>query len=487
MVEQIITATPKSARRLLNYMELSEIPISDDFKALADKDRLSPINFANCPVCPSNEQIKVLQSGVDNNNRFLILTDDSDYKETAILTTWSVSNKILIISKPDSFLDWADAIHKIYPDENVLVYPYTVSKKDTVSENITISSEYKSSNIIVTNLDYIIRQEDIDNSYILICDDFKKSDALYGFINEFSKVVSIVNIHNISPIQNIDNETLIYTAVNSTGRLLELMNNTTSSDVIINTYSMSKIQKETKRFDIRKILNLYGVDTALIPLEENTIPIPNITFNDTTISTLKSINSPNNLIKSSLREYLIKEKEITSLTGSTIEDFISNIMSNKINKDSIEYLYTQSWCELKTKSLISTVINNFSNYSKRFLITAQNDILLENLTSMIAGLLNYDSIKRKNEIIGKYLSCRDDESFWSNGRFMAFNPNITLQDDILKNTDYMVMMEYPTDINDFINIIDMCYSNNIILINLVIKGSFEEHIVDNLHKLLKNI
>jgi hypothetical protein len=496
-----LKATPELARNLIRFSKLNNMAISDDLKGLATEGLLTIENFANAPTMPSEAQIQAIQFIVDWKYRSVILYNNNDGKDTALLTALQNNEyPIMIMTRTEKFSEWASFTTKIFPNKNINIFPYIKTKEKIPNNHCTSLKPECGFDVYITNSISAIKNDMFDTIQpkIIICDEFEgiKSfgysniNYISGLLKEFKKVLILQNICFLAHEKMDMNTLLNFSFMNRNNHhLAQIVSNIIIPDnnILMNLDDNSEdiLLKYYDKFDNSLFLQLFGVSSHLIYNEERTSSVISLRFYNDSISKLN--NLPNkNKVKSVLRNHLQKEQEIEKLTRKKINEVMNNVINGSINDYAMNELYTKEWCDLKYKEIARLFLNNYSNSSKRMLFVATNSTLVNTFTTNTPKIIHYETSKSRMKALEQYIGEESEpiDFFNQDARFMIMSPNSMVNEDILYRTNYMVMAQYPTKIEDFKKIIEVCEKYKIILVDIVLQGSFEEYLVDILYKKL---
>lgn len=497
-----LKATPDVARRLITASKLNGMQISDDLKALAQQGVLTThVDFADSPLQPSNSQIKAIQFVKDWAYRSAILYSGVEGKETALLTArHNAEYPILVLTRTEKFAEWAGFVSRVFPDKKVNVFPFTKANKDNIPANCNASLQCdEASEVYISNTATMMRSEVLDKVRFkfIVTDEYESvksfgynSTTGAGLLNEFKKVVMLQNISFLVQDKTDTNTLLNFAYMNRNNHhlahLVQSVLQPENSLLLNLDFADDLVNKYYDRFSNDTMLQMFGISTHLVYDEERTSPVVNLRFFNDSIEKIRGLKENANGAKSTLRIHLQKEQEISRLARKPIKEVMEHFVDGGVNDYAMNELYTREWCDLKYKEIGRMFLSNYSNSSKRILFHATNPTLISTFTAHAPSIIHYETAKSRKDLMQKYISVDNDtmDFFHNESRFMMMGVNSMVNEEILKRTHYLVMAQYPSNVDDFARIIDVCNKYHITLVDVVLQGSFEEYLFDSLYRKL---
>lgn len=495
-----LPASPETARKLLLFSKLNGMLISDELKALASQGLLTPQEFLNSPITPSETQIKAIQYIKDWNYRTSLLYNGVEGKNTALLAArLNEQYPIVILTRTEKFSEWCSFASKVFPDKKINVHSFTKTKEvlpDNCHPSLTFQEDAE---IFITNMASLMKGEMMDELQpkLIISDEFENgksfgysnSSYISGLLGEIDKVIMLQHTAFLAQDKMDTNTLLNFAFMNRNNHhLANVVQNVIipGNNLLLSIdFGEDIVEKYYDRFDNANLLQLFGVCTHLVCDQERTSPVVNLRFYNDSIEKIKGIREGSK-VKSSLRLHLQKEQETERLARKPMAEIMENFVDGGANDYALNELYTSEWCELKYKEIGRMFLNNYSNSSKRILFHATNPTLINTFTSIASSIIHYETAKSRNDALQKY--CRVDkdvdEYYGQAPRFMIMGVNSMTNEDILRRTNYMIMAQYPSRLDDFARIIEVCAKYHITLVDVVLQGSFEEYLVNDLYRKL---
>lgn len=498
--------TPEIARKLVGYAELSGMQLDPAIHDLASTNLVCLDAF---PVSLTDEEKASVQFIRDWNNRSIILEPTGTRAGlVALAATWVSEKKpLVILTRSDNFSRWANLARQVFPQESITVFPYVARKTDSFPAGVEVSTTPNiESDIIITTAYHFTREGLMDrlSPGQFISDEFSTSKNLdyrntsyvAGMLNEVENVILVQNLENLW-LEGMDQQSLLNMLClgNNNNHLNQLIcdvmwpNQTASGLYGYNIYDVLR-KHEGFNFDAHRFLSLFGICTNLVPRSE-TNRLVNIRFQNTSVERLKARAGKGDR-RSNISGHLKADAALQRSKGKSLQELVNEVLDGAQPASIFNALHTPCYCEFKVGEIKRQFLTYFGNTDKRFIVVAQDTGLATALKSELyrcdVGIGKTGGAKR--DVIGRYLFPRPEYKRYTDDRHISGNEirylvsSIADLDnaDVLQNTNYILMAQYPTNRADYEYLLEVCREFKIVLVDFTFKGSFEEILLNTLQR-----